>query len=82
MISDNIQIRNLATDITIHIMHVLEQYIRGHITGVNSCQWTQHVVADIGLFVNLLLFFLFVQIKTIENECKISVNFTINNLLA
>lgn len=45
MTSDNIQ--NLATDITIHIMHILEQYIRGHITGVNSCRWTQHVVADI-----------------------------------
>ena len=28
-------------------MHILEQYIRGHITGVNSCRWTQHVVADI-----------------------------------
>ena len=45
MTSDNIQ--NLATDITIHIMHILEQYIRGHITGVNSSRWTQHVVADI-----------------------------------
>ena len=32
------QYTNLATDMTIHIMHILEQYIRGHITGVNSCR--------------------------------------------
>ena len=44
MFSDNIQ--NLATDITMHIMHILQQYTRGYITGVNSNRWTQHVVVD------------------------------------
>ena len=51
MFSDNIQ--NLATDITMHIMHILQQYTRGYITGVNTNQWTQHVVADTRLNVFL-----------------------------
>lgn len=27
---------------TIHIAHILEQYLRGYITGVNSSQWERH----------------------------------------
>ena len=57
MTSENIQ--NLATDIIIHVMHILELYIKGHITGVNSCQWTQHVVADIRFICNSLIFSIF-----------------------
>ena len=45
--SDDIQ--HLATDIMMHIMHILQQYIRGYVTGVNRNRWTQNVVADIKL---------------------------------
>ena len=50
MLSDNIQ--HLATDITMHIMLILQQYTRGYITGVNTNGWTQHVVADTRLTIN------------------------------
>ena len=44
MTSDNIQ--NLTTDITMHLLHILEQYIRGYLTGVNTNRWQKHVLAD------------------------------------
>ena len=44
MTSDNIQ--NLATDITMHLLHIMEQYIRGYLTGVNTNRWQKHVLAD------------------------------------
>ena len=42
--SENIQ--NLATDITMHLLHILEQYICGYLTGVNTNRWQKHVLAD------------------------------------
>ena len=42
--SENIQ--NLANDITMHLLHILEQYIRGYLTGVNTNRWQKHVLAD------------------------------------
>ena len=44
MTSDNIQ--NLATDITMYLLHIMEQYIRGYLTGVNTNRWQKHVLAD------------------------------------
>ena len=29
-------IQSLVTEITIHLMHILQQYIRAHITGFNN----------------------------------------------
>ena len=39
-------IQNLSTNITIHIMHILQQYGKGCITGVNTNRWKKHVVAN------------------------------------
>ena len=41
---DNVQ--NLSTDVTMHLLHILEQYTRGLIPGINSNQWKNHVLAD------------------------------------
>ena len=38
-------IQNLATDITLHILHILQQFAKGFITRTNSNQWKQHVLA-------------------------------------
>ena len=39
-------IQNLSTNITIHIMHILQQYGKGYITGVNTNRWKKQVVAN------------------------------------
>ena len=44
MTSSNIQ--NLPTNITMHLLHILEQYICGYLTGVHSNCWQKHVLAD------------------------------------
>ena len=44
MTHENMQ--NLCTDITIHMLHTLQQYAKGHITGTNTNQWKNHVLAD------------------------------------
>ena len=44
MTDENIQ--NLSTDITLHLLHILEQYAKGFISGVNSNRWHDHVLAD------------------------------------
>ena len=43
MTSDNVQ--NLATDMTMHLLHIMEQYIRDYLTGVNTNHWQKHVLA-------------------------------------
>ena len=45
MTSANFQ--NIAYDITIHILHVLEQYARGYISGGNDVKWKRHLTADL-----------------------------------
>ena len=47
----------MATDITMHIMHILQQYIRGHITGVDNSRWKQHVVVDVKFILNITILF-------------------------
>lgn len=42
--SENLQ--NLATEITLHLLHNLQQHIKGCITGVNKNCWTQHLLVD------------------------------------
>ena len=39
-------IQKLSTDITLHLLHILDQYAKGFITGVNSNRWHDHVLAD------------------------------------
>jgi len=39
-------IKNLPYETTVHILHVLEQYCRGYISGCNSARWKHHVVSD------------------------------------
>ena len=56
-------IQNLATDITLHMLHILQQYAKGFITGTNSDRWKQHVLADrkychVLFFSFVLIFFL------------------------
>ena len=36
-------IENLATDITLHMPDILQQYTKGFITETNSNRWKQHV---------------------------------------
>ena len=50
--SENIQ--DLATDVTLHLLHILQQYAKGYFTGVNTNRWKQHLLAD-----NRLLYFYF-----------------------
>ena len=38
---DNIQ--NLSNDIALHLLHILEQYARGFLAGVNTIRWKSHV---------------------------------------
>lgn len=45
MTDENIQ--NLATDVTLHFLHILQQYAKGFITGVNSNRWKKHVFLQI-----------------------------------
>lgn len=44
MTSENLQ--NLATEITLHLLHNLQQHIKGWITGVNKNCWTQYLLVD------------------------------------
>lgn len=39
-------IQNLCTDIALHMLHILEQYVEGYITGVNTNRWKKHVLAN------------------------------------
>ena len=39
-------IKNVPYETTVHILHVLEQYCRGYISGCNSTRWKNHVVSD------------------------------------
>ena len=42
--SENFQ--RLPYDVTVHVLHVMEQYARGYISGGNDKSWKRHVVAD------------------------------------
>ena len=46
MISIHLLIQNLATDITINIMHILHQCGKVYITRLNTNRWKKHVVAN------------------------------------
>ena len=39
-------IQNMATDITLHMLRILQQYAKGFISGTNTSRWKQHVLAD------------------------------------
>ena len=39
-------IQNIATDITLHMLHILQQYAKGFISGTNTNRWKQHLLAD------------------------------------
>ena len=39
-------IQNLAADVTLHLLHILQQYAKGFITGVNLNQSKKHVFTD------------------------------------
>ena len=41
----NENIQNLSTDITMHMMHILQQYGKGYLTGVKTNRWKKHVFA-------------------------------------
>lgn len=38
--------KHLAMEITLHLLHNLQQHIKGCITGVNKNCWTQHLLVD------------------------------------
>lgn len=42
MTHENIQ--NLCTDITLHVLHILQQYAKGYITGTNTNRWKHYAL--------------------------------------
>lgn len=56
-------VQNITTDITIYTMDISRQYIKGHITGVNSSRWKQHGIVDTRFILSIsTLLFLFFSI--------------------
>ena len=45
----------MCTDITIHMMHILQQYSKGIVTGANTNRWKNHVLANSRLHTILFL---------------------------
>ena len=43
-------IQNLWTDISLHLLHILQQYGKGYLTAVNANRWKEYVVAKAGYF--------------------------------
>ena len=42
MTHENIQ--NLCTYITLHMLHILQQYAKGYITGTNTNRWKNYAL--------------------------------------
>ena len=42
MTHENIQ--NLSTNITLHMLHILQEYVKGYITGTNTNQWKNYAL--------------------------------------
>ena len=55
MTHENIQ--NLWTDITVHMLHILQQFGKDYITGTNTNRWKNYVLTHSGLQLSFYYFF-------------------------
>ena len=63
MTHENIQ--NLWTDITVHMLHILQQFGKDYITGTNTNRWKNYVLTHSGL--QLSFYYFFFQLSIAED---------------
>ena len=63
-------IQNLFTDVTIHILHILQQYAKGYITGTSTNRWKNYALTHSRLNISS---FPFIQILIIQYQTYVFV---------